>query len=420
MPNHLPTVLCLVAPALAATLIAVSCTRASQTSLDGANPTVQERGRPPQVGPEVMQQMMADRTVRPLCLAISPDGGTLAAACTNRLVYLLAPFSGQQRMTLSGVQLGYIRGLAFLPGTKTIAAISDDKQLRLWDTDSGKLLKTRLALRDQDEAGLPPLLPTSLAVSPDGGLIALAGAGTADRSGIIRLDDKSFFEIRVYDAKTDDLKWSHIARRGFLNRLAFSPDCKTLAGDTSADVRLWDAKTGKLNQVLEQEFKSPSGGIWDITFSPGNQHMAGYGTALVEGKRKSWLTLWNLPSGAILHSTEAGEFSGATAPGTLAFSPDGKSLATACTAIASGPISILGNNVRIGDKVINHVKLWDVATGSLKWKSPPGDYGLVASLVFSPDGLSVYCCDLSAVSRIDTRTGQTRKDLMCPANDPPK
>ncbi len=402
----------LISPTEGAILVAASLVQAPQAPRAGAYPGRQQPRQPR----EAVKNAVVDRTVRPFCLAISPDGGTLAAACTNRLVYLLAPFSGQQRITLSGVQLGYIRGLAFLPGSKTIAAISDDKQLRLWDTDSGKLLKTRLALRDKEEAGLPPLLPTSLAVSPDGGLIAVAGAGTADRSGIVRLDEKSFFEIRVYDAKTDDLKWSHIARRGFLNRLAFSPNGKTLAGDTSADVRLWDAKTGKLNQVLEQVFKPPFGGIWDIAFSPDNRSMAGYGTAVVDGKRKSWLTLWSLPSGATLHSTEAGEASAATAPGTLAFSPDGKSLATAAAGIASGPISIRGKNVGIGQKVVNFVKLWDVAKGSLKWTSPAGDFGQVTSLSFSPDGLSIYCCDSSAISRIDARTGQTRKDLMTPGS----
>ena len=87
-------------------------------------------------------------------------------------------------------------------------------------------------------------------------------------------------------------------------------------------------------------------------------------------------------------------------------------LATAATTIARGPISIGGKNVGNGVKVTNHVKLWDVATGTLKWTSPARDSGQVTSVLFSPDGLSIYCCDSSAVSRIDTRTGQTRKDLM--------
>jgi WD40 repeat protein len=369
----------------------------------GANPGVQQPGAPQ----DVVKKEMVDQDVRAIYLAISPDGGTLAAACTDRLVYLLGPFSGQTRITLAGVQGGQNCGLAFVPGGKTIAAASYDNQLRLWDTESGKLLSANAALRDNEEAGLPPLRPMSLAVSSDG-LIAVAGSGTVDRSNVIRSHESAFFEIRVRNAKSDELMWSHIERAGYLHHVVFSPDGKTLAGDTSTDVRLWDARTGKLKQIL----KPGSGGIWDVAISPDNRLVAGYGTALVDGKRKARLTLWSLPNGAILHSIEAGEASGVASPGTLAFSPDGNSIATAELAVATGKISIGGKYVGIGEKVINHVKLWDVATGALKWTSPDGDIGLVTSLVFSPDGLSVYCCDSSAVSRIDARTGQTRKDLL--------
>jgi hypothetical protein len=193
-----------------------------------------------------------------------------------------------------------------------------------------------------------------------------------------------------------------------MNQLAFSPDGQALASATGLEVKLWDARTGGLKQTL----KPKAGSVWALAFSPDSRHLAGYGTAVVEEKRASWLTLWDLRSGAIVHSIEAGEAGGATAPGTLAFSPDGKSVASAGVGIAAGRISIGGGQVAFGQKVINDVKLWDVATGALKWTSAEGDYGQVTSLVFSPDGGSLFCCDLSATSRIDARTGQTREDLM--------
>ncbi len=404
----------LISPTLGATLLAAALIQVPRTLGGGASPGAEQPERPR----HVVNNVMLDRNVRPWCLDISPGGGTLAVACTDRLVYLLRPFSGEKRLTLTGDQLGSIRGLAFMPDGKTIAGISDDQQLRLWDTDSGKLLRTYPALRDKAGAGLPPHVPTALAVSPDGGLIAVGGAGATGRSAIVRLDESSFLEIRVFDAKAGDLKWSHIVSPGFLNRLTFSPDGKTLAGDTSADVRLWDAKTGKRTQVLNPVFKSPVVGIRDVAFSPDNRLVAGYGTALVDGKITDCLTIWRLPSGEILHSIEAGDASSAKASGTLAFSLDGKSLATAGIGIASPPIPIRGRNLIAGPRTVNHVKLWEVTTGSVKWTSPAGDLGYVTSLVFSPDGLSVYCCDSSAVSRIDVRTGQTRRDLITIAGDP--
>ena len=73
-----------------------------------------------------------------------------------------------------------------------------------------------------------------------------------------------------------------------------------------------------------------------------------------------------------------------------------------------------------GAKVINYVKLWNVATGALLWTSVEGDLGPVMSIVFSPDGTSIYCCDSSATTRIDAGTGQTRRDLMKATDGPPR
>jgi WD40 repeat protein len=289
--------------------------------------------------------------------------------------------------------------------------IGDDDDVRLWHAASGKVLKEFPALGDLKPDGLPPTWPNSLAVSPDGGRVALGGSGTVDRSGVIRLDERSFFVIRVLDAKTGERVWSHVGRRGFMDQLAFSPDSQILAGTTHGEVRLWDARTGELKRTL----KPRAGTVWALAFSPDSHLVAGYGVAVVEEKRASWLTMWDARSGAIVHAIEAGEAGGATAPGTLAFSPDGKSVASADVGIAAGRISIGGGPVAFGQKVINFVKLWDVATGKLKWTSPEGDLGQITSLVFSPDGEALFCCDDSAASRIDARTGQTRQDLMKPA-----
>ena len=68
---------------------------------------------------------------------------------------------------------------------------------------------------------------------------------------MIRYDEKTFFEIRVRDAKTGELAWSHLGLRGFMNQLAFSSDGQTLATAMSPEVKLWDARSGDLKQTLE-------------------------------------------------------------------------------------------------------------------------------------------------------------------------
>jgi WD40 repeat protein len=85
-----------------------------------------------------------------------------------------------------------------------------------------------------------------------------------------------------------------------------------------------------------------------------------------------------------------------------------------------GLISIGGRVIGRGSKLVSYVKLWDVATAALLWTSPEGDLGNVNSLLFSPDGTSIYCCDDSATTRIDARNGQTRQDLMKATDGPPR
>jgi WD40 repeat protein len=218
------------------------------------------------------------------------------------------------------------------------------------------------------------------------------------------LDDDSFYQIRVLNAKTDEEVWSRVGRRGYNHQLVFSPDSQTLASDTSGEVMLLNARTGELKQSL----KPKVGTVWALAFSPDGKSLASCGSASVEEKRSRWLTLWDLRSGMVVRSMEAGDAGGVAVPGTLAFSPDGKSLAST----GSGLGVMLGDNgVVSGQQVINDVKLWDIATGSLKWTSANGD-GNLTSLVFSPDGEALFSCDNSATYRIDARAGQDRLELM--------
>ena len=382
---------------LGATLLAAPLLRAPQTPPGGESPAVPQAGPPPRA----VEAAVPEPAGRALCLAISQDGKILAAGCTDRSVHLLDASTGERQTALAGAERGYIRGVAFMPGGKTIAAVSDDNQLLLWDMALGKLLKAIPALGDMKQAGLPQILPNSLAISPDGGLIAVGGGGTTDRAAT-RLDESAFFEIRVLDAKTGGLVWSHLGRRGYMGQLAFSTDAKTLASATHVQVMLWDARTGDLKQTL----KPRSGTVEALAFSPDNRLLAGYGTADVDERGAHWLTVWDLRLGAVVHSIDAGEASGARPPGRWRSRLTVSRWRAPESGPLSGRISILGR-VAFGQKVINHIKLWDVATGAMVWTSAEGDLGQVTSLVFSPDGKSLFCCDLSATSRIDARTGQT-------------
>jgi len=120
------------------------------------------------------------------------------------MIKLIDVRTGEKRVILTGVKPSYVSRVSLTPDGKTIVGIGGDDRLRVWDVTSTKELKAISALGDNENGGLTPLSPNSLAISPDGGLIAVGGNGTADRSGVFRLDNDSFYQIRVLNAKTDE------------------------------------------------------------------------------------------------------------------------------------------------------------------------------------------------------------------------
>ena len=140
----------------------------------------------------------------------------------------------------------------------------------------------------------------TLAVTTHEGLVKLLDAGTLKESA-----------LRIKE------------RLGVALSLAFSPDGKLLAacgfdfhpsGSTFGVVKVWDTDTGKLIKVLQA---SNSGEFRSLAFSPDGQQ-------LVAGDAKSFVTLWNITSGARSWSVKThDEVSYVSA---ILMSPDGKSV----------------------------------------------------------------------------------------------
>jgi WD40 repeat protein len=149
-------------------------------------------------------------------------------------------------------------------------------------------------------------LPTSasearaLAFSPDGGRLAAAYL-----TGLTALWDVALgTEIGILRAHTDTVE-----------DVAFSPDGRLLAtcgGDTTTI--LWDAET--LAEV--RRLTGHSGMVTECAFSPHGHRLA---SASLDGTAK----LWDVETGQELMSLSSGSGQGLW---TVAFSPDGKVLAT--------------------------------------------------------------------------------------------
>ena len=113
--------------------------RAQESPADGRKSDIIQAKRSPRVEKGTKEALVLEDQA--LFLAISPNGKTLAASCTDGSVQLLDARTGEKRVALAGSIRGYIRALAFTPDGKTIAGAGDENQLRLWDVGSGQLMK---------------------------------------------------------------------------------------------------------------------------------------------------------------------------------------------------------------------------------------------------------------------------------------
>jgi WD40 repeat protein len=191
----------------------------------------------------------------------------------------------------------------------------------------------------------PPISVSSVAVSPDGSLVA-TGAGS----------------IHLYDARTGALLRTIDGAGG--RGVAFAPDGRTLAGAgfhlekpfgrPSTLLPIFDVQTGKRVQTLagHTEWETDA-----IAFSPDGKLFASTGA-------DKQILVWELATGMLKHRLPDQP---SRVP-ALAFSPDSMTL-------ASGG----------GDKTI---RLWDVATGRLR-KSLEGHRDWVCTLAFAPDGKTI-------------------------------
>ncbi len=172
--------------------------------------------------------------------------------------------------------------------------------------------------------------------------------------------------------------------KGAIWEIGYSPDGKILAVASSIGTWLYDAQTGAELNLLTGHTYAPA----SIAFSPDGQTLATGG---------DWpdrtIRLWDAATGAHKMTLDVSEFSG----GSLAFSPDGKTLA--------------------GETYNKKVRLWNVETGA-RILTLEGHTSSITSVAFSSDGRTVASGSRDDTVRVwDIRTGTEKFKLTAHKNN---
>lgn len=277
-------------------------------------------------------------------------GGQVLAVASGTSVRLCAPGSGRVMATLRG-HLDDVQCVAFSPDAKLLASGGLDSSARLWNVAAAK---------EANALGGNQFGVYAVAFSADGKFVASAGA-----DGM----------LRVWDTATGKPAGTFPCNTFTVLSVAFSPDGALLAsgGDDNL-VKVWDLRTGQQLHVLGfgegpirpvafnlqgappalRPIPAMAGGVASLAFSPD-------GKLLASASRDHTVKIWDVATGEQVGTLEGH----ASQVWSVAFSPDGKLL-------ASGS----------GD---NTVKLWDVGT-MREARTLGGHTDAVRGVAFSPDG----------------------------------
>ncbi len=340
----------------------------------------------------------ADRVIR---TRFSPDGKLLASTSADHTVRLWDPATGNSLCVLAAHR-DHAWGVAFSPAGNLLASSSRDGTVRLWKVPVGREVH---CFEDHTEG------VEDVAFSRDGTVLA-----SSSSHAILRLWDVHSHRL------LHTLRHNSARSRTFLT---FSPDGRWLASTSDRLLRLWDTRTLRQPEV-QLRHSLPDAGALLAGFTPDNRYLwtaqhqlYGAGTAKVRcwdveaGKETrsfsvpvlgDWFISTLRPDGkALVHAsahdewvlrqtdadtgkpilTDVGHLQNVTA---LAFSPDGKTLASAARD--------------------NSVRTWDLTTGRTRHVLREHTDG-VQGVAYSPDGKLLATSSYDRTVRLwDSATGK--------------
>lgn len=187
---------------------------------------------------------------------------------------------------------GGVSSVAFGPSGKVLVSAHGDDSVKFWDPETGREVR-----KLDGPAGC-----WAVSATPDGKRLAAVGAT----------------EVWLWDLSGDapKLLWKTQSKSAGPSTVEFSPDGKLIAcgGDAGREIRLLDATNGNVSLIL------PFRGC-RFAFSADSKTLASW-----VWSRSGEVSVWDMATGNKLQTLTAGDEREVVS--SVAFSPDGKSLAT--------------------------------------------------------------------------------------------